>query len=38
MQAYPAQAMMTLKIVIWPFYHSGKVEQPKLELRHYPII
>jgi len=38
MQAYPARAMMTLKIVIWPFYHSGKIEQAKLELRHYPII
>lgn len=38
MKAYPARAMMTLKIVVWPFYDDGKTERPKLELRHYPII
>lgn len=38
MQAYPARAMMTLKIVVWPFYDNGKTEQAKLELRHYPIL
>ena len=38
MQAYPARAMMTLKIVVWPFYHDGNTERPKLELRHYNII
>ena len=38
MQAYPARAMMTLKIVVWPFYDDGKVERPKVELRHYPIL
>ena len=38
MQAYPARAMMTLKIVVWPFYDDGKTERPKVELRHYSII
>jgi len=38
MQAYPARPMMTLKIVVWPFYHNDNTERPKLELRHYPIL
>ena len=38
MQAYPARAMMTLKIVIWPFYDDGKTERPKLEIRSYDIL
>jgi len=38
MKAYPARAMMTLKIVVWPFYDDGKSTQPKIECRHYPII
>jgi len=39
---YPARPMMTLKIVIWPFWAThinGKmVERPKIELRQYPIL
>lgn len=38
MQAYPARAMMTLKIVVWPFYNDGKTERSKLELRHYDLL
>ena len=38
MQAYPARAMMTLKIVVWPFYDDGNTERPKLELRHYDLL
>ena len=38
MQAYPARAMMTLKIVAWPFYHNGNTERSKLELRAYDIL
>lgn len=38
MQGYPARPLMTLKIVVWPFYNDGKVERPKLELRHYEIM
>lgn len=39
---YPARPMMTLKIVIWPFWSSirqgQQVEIPKVELREYPIL
>ena len=39
---YPARPMMTLKIVIWPFWstvrHGQQVEMPKIELREYPIL
>jgi predicted phosphodiesterase len=39
---YPARPMMTLKIVIWPFWstkRSGdRIERPKIELRQYPIL
>lgn len=39
---YPARPMMTLKIVIWPFWtykvHGRQVERPKIELREYPIL
>ena len=39
---YPTRAMMTCKIVIWPFYSqtiSGQfLERPKIELREYPIL
>lgn len=39
---YPSRPMMTLKIVIWPFWHAqvnGKdVARPKIELREYPIL
>lgn len=39
---YPARPMMTLKIVIWPFWSysvSGvQVERPKIEIREYPIL
>ncbi|KKN65997.1 hypothetical protein LCGC14_0475890 [marine sediment metagenome] len=42
MAAYPARPMMTLKIVIWPFWGTHKngtnLEQPKIEMRSYPII
>lgn len=37
-QAYPARAMMTMKIVCWPFYDGSDGEYPKLEVRHYPIL
>lgn len=41
MACYPARAMMTCKVVIWPFWHStvdGKnVEHPKVEIRSYSI-
>lgn len=41
--AYPARPMMTLKIVIWPFWAGTKQggvrhERPKIELRTYPIL
>lgn len=39
---YPTRPLMTVKIVIWPFWASkvdGCVEErPKIELRQYPII
>lgn len=39
---YPASPMMTLKVVIWPFWSTridGKeVMIPKIELREYPIL
>ncbi len=39
---YPASPMMTLKVVIWPFwsmYVDGKEAMvPKIELREYPIL
>lgn len=42
MACYPARPMMTLKIVIWPFWRSriggDLVERPKIELREYPIL
>ena len=42
MAAYPARPMMTLKIVIWPFWQTkrdGKgVGRPKIELRSYNIL
>ena len=42
MACYPARPMMTLKIVIWPFWHSSQDGQeftrPKIELRQYPIL
>jgi len=42
MAAYPARPMMTLKIVIWPFWSSTvngkKIERPKIELRSYSIL
>jgi len=40
--SYPARPMMTLKIVVWPFWtfrHAGtQIERPKIELREYPIL
>lgn len=42
MACYPARPMMTLKIVIWPFWNTerdGKgITSPKIELRQYPIL
>ncbi len=39
---YEAKPMMTLKIVIWPFWSvctsGGRIERPKIELREYPIL
>ena len=39
---YPARPMMTVKVVVWPFWntkHRGEnVEEPKIELRSYPIL
>lgn len=39
---YPAKPMMTLKIVIWPFWsmtrNNKRIEHPKIELREYPIL
>lgn len=39
---YPTRAMMTCKIVIWPFWSQQilgqKMERPKIELREYPIL
>lgn len=39
---YPTRAMMTCKIVIWPFWHTelmgADVSRPKIELREYPIL
>jgi len=39
---YPARPMMTLKIVVWPFWSTerkGKrIEQKKIELREYPLL
>ncbi len=40
--AYAAKAMMTLKVVVWPFWNTKRngdvIEQPKIELRDYSII
>ena len=40
--AYPARAMVTLKVVVWPFWHTTRngvdIDQPKIELREYGII
>lgn len=42
MACYPARPMMTMKIVIWPFWikkMKGKqINRPKIELRQYPIL
>lgn len=42
MACYPARPMMTLKIVIWPFWAGTigdkRMERPKIELREYPIL
>lgn len=39
---YPARPMMTLKIVVWPFWSTHRdgeaVSMPKIELRQYPIL
>jgi hypothetical protein len=35
---YPAKPMMTLKIVVWPFWNTNGLERPKIELRQYPIL
>ncbi len=39
---YPTRAMMTCKIVIWPFWtqliDGQQLERPKIELREYPIL
>jgi hypothetical protein len=39
---YPTRAMMTCKIVIWPFWsqriEGQMIERPKIELREYPIL
>jgi len=39
---YPTRAMMTCKIVIWPFWsqkiEGQLIERPKIELREYPIL
>lgn len=39
---YPARAMMTSKIVIWPFYEQSSQGRgfvsPKIEIRNYPIL
>lgn len=39
---YPTRAMMTCKIVIWPFWTQmiagQSLERPKIELREYPIL
>jgi len=40
--AYPARAMVTLKLVVWPFWHTSRngqeLDQPKIELREYSIL
>lgn len=40
--SYPARPLMTLKIVIWPFWsykrYGKQIERPKIELREYPIL
>lgn len=40
--AYAAKAMVTLKVVVWPFWNTQRkgqiIEQPKIELREYSII
>lgn len=42
MACYPARPMMTLKVVVWPFWSTERdgraVERPKIELRDYNII
>lgn len=42
MACYPARPMMTLKIVIWPFWNTKRmgedIQRPKIELREYPIL
>jgi len=42
MACYPARPMMTLKVVIWPFWGMRRdkrlIERPKIELRQYPIL
>ncbi len=39
---YPARPMMTLKIVIWPFWSTmrqgSQMSCPKIELREYPLL
>ena len=39
---YPAKPMMTLKVVVWPFWHTTRAGEdiaiPKIELREYPIL
>lgn len=39
---YPARPMMTIKVVIWPFWRSRKfgsdVCEPKIEIRQYPLL
>jgi hypothetical protein len=39
---YPSKALQTVKIVIWPFWHTKvagvSVDMPKIEVRKYPIL
>ena len=39
---YPARPMMTLKMVVWPFWHTERggreIARPKIELRQYPLL
>ena len=41
---YPSRPMMTIKAVIWPFFHSTQlgreqdITRPKIEIRSYPLV
>lgn len=35
---YPARPVVTCKVVVWPYFHLGTREVPKVEIRSYPIM